>query len=371
MTGSELNPETLVVSAGRPPIADDAGVNVSISLNATRHAGGPVGYGRYGNENWSALETAISSLEGGKTLVFSSGMAAISAVFSLLPTGSVITASHHGYSGVMTLLKSLEASGRIDVRYVNVTNTQEVLEALPGTSLLWLESPTNPMLDVADLPKLISSAKKAGIGVGVDNTFATPLNQNPLSMGADIVMHSVTKFISGHSDILMGSLSTNDEALFSRLEEARKFNGAIPGPFESWLALRGLRTLGVRLERGQSNALELAKRLSAHPGVSRVHYPGLPTDPHHNLAKSFMKGFGAVLSFELHGGAQQADTLCSSSLLIANATSLGGVETLWERRRRWSGESASVPESLIRVSVGCENIDDLWSDIERAFKNAG
>lgn len=368
MSEKELSPETLVVSAGRPPVEDDAGINSAISMNATRHAGGPIGYGRYGNENWSALEDAIGALEGGKTLIFSSGIAAISAVFSLLPIGSVITASHQGYSGVMTLLKTLEATGRIEVRYVNVANTSEVLDALAGTSLLWLESPTNPMLDVADLPTLIKAAKKAGVGVGVDNTFATPLNQNPLAMGADIVMHSVTKFISGHSDILMGSLSTNDLALFARLEEVRKFNGAIAGPFESWLALRGLRTLAIRLERGQSNALELATRLLAHPAVSIVHYPGLVSDPHHNLAKSFMKGFGAVFSFELHAGAKAADTLCSSSVLISNATSLGGVETLWERRRRWSGESTSVPESLIRVSVGCENIEDLWADIDQGLK---
>ncbi len=371
MSDRELSPESLVVSSGRPPIESDAGLNIDISMNATRHAGGPIGYGRYGNENWTALETAIGALEGGRTLVFSSGIAAISAVYSLLPIGSVVTASHQGYSGVMTLLKNLEANGRIEVRFVDVANTNEVLDSLPGSSLLWLESPTNPMLDIADLPTLISSAKSAGIGVGVDNTFATPLNQNPLSMGADIVMHSVTKFISGHSDILMGSLSTNDPALFTRLEDARKFNGAIAGSFESWLALRGLRTLSVRLERGESNTLELAKRLSAHPAVSRVRYPGLVSDPHHNLAKSFMKGFGAVFSFELKDGAKMADALCSSSVLISHATSLGGVETLWERRRRWSGESASVPESLIRVSVGCENIEDLWSDIEQAFKNAG
>lgn len=270
----------------------------------------------------------------------------------------------------MTLLNSLQTNGRIEVRFVDVANTEEVLEVLPGTALFWLESPTNPSLDVADLPTLISAAKNMGCGVAVDNTFATPLIQQPLLMGADIVMHSVTKYFSGHSDVLMGSLSTNDSALFTRLEDARKIGGAIPGPFEAWLALRGLRTFPLRFERAQANAMELAKRLSTHPKVAKVHYPGLATDTHHGRAKSFMKGFGAVLSFTLHSGLAQADKVCESSTLITYATSLGGIESLWERRRRWPNESFSVPESLIRLSVGCENIEDLWSDIEQALRNA-
>jgi len=370
MMHPDLHPETLAITAGRPPIGPDAPLNPSIVLSATLHAGGSVGYGRYGNETWQALERAIGAFETGQTLVFSSGMAAINTVFSILPVGSVVTASHQGYSGVMTLLNSLHTSGRIDVRFVNVANTQEVLDALPGTALLWLESPTNPLLDVADLPVLIEAAKKCGSGVAVDNTFATPLVQQPLLMGADIVMHSVTKYFSGHSDVLMGSLSTNDRALFARLEDARKIGGAIPGPFEAWLALRGLRTFPLRFERAQANALELATRLSTHPKVAKVHYPGLKGDPYHERAKSFMKGFGAVLSFTLHANAVQTDAVCESSMVITYATSLGGVESLWERRRRWPSESLSVPESLIRLSVGCENVEDLWRDIEHALENA-
>jgi cystathionine gamma-synthase len=362
--------ETIAITSGRPVPSADGALNPAISLNSTFHTGGPIGYGRYGNETWEALEVAIGSLEGGKTLVFSSGMAAISAVFSLLPVGSVITASHEGYSGTMTLLKSLNDSGRIEVRFVDVAETEDVLAALPGTSLLWLESPTNPCLHVADLPILISAAKQCGSGVAVDNTFATPLVQKPLSLGADIVMHSVTKYLAGHSDVLMGSISTNDEALFSRISDSRKLNGAIAGPFEAWLALRGLRTFPLRFERAQSNALELAKRLASHPGVAQVYYPGLTSDPNHQRAKSFMKGFGAVLSFTVLGGSKEADRVCSASKLITNATSLGGVESLWERRRRWTLESASVPESLIRLSVGCENIEDLWFDIEQSLQHA-
>ena len=366
-TTQPLSPESLVVAAGRPVRTDDAGVNPAIELNATFLAPGPTGYGRYGNATWSALESAISALEGGSTLAFSSGVAAISSVFSILPRGAVITASKNGYSGTMVLLKNAAAAGAIEVRYVDVSDTDEVLNALPGTTLLWIESPTNPALEVADLPTIIRAAKAQNIGVGVDNTFATPLIQRPLEMGADLVMHSLTKFISGHSDVILGSLSTKDPALYERLSGVRKVNGAIPGPFESWLALRGMRTLGVRLERAQKNAMELAIRLSLHPAVERVRYPGLPTDPHHERAKSFMNGFGAVISFDHKGGAAAADAACANSQLIAHATSLGGVESLWERRHRWSAESPTIPTNLIRLSVGIEDVEDLWRDIDNSL----
>ena len=364
------HPQTLAISVGRPSKGPDAPLNQPISLNSTFHAGGAVGYGRYGNDTWTALENAIGAFESGPSLIFSSGMAAISAVFSILPVGAVVTASHQGYSGVMTLLKNLHAAGKIEVRFVDVCDTEAVLKALPGTALLWLESPTNPMLTVADLPRLIAAAKAEGSGVAVDNTFATPLVQQPLVMGADIVAHSVTKYFAGHSDVVMGSLSTRDPALFTRLEEVRKIGGAIPGPFEAWLALRGLRTFPLRFERASANAMEIATRLSSHPKVAQVHYPGLPNDPQHARAKSFMNGFGAVLSFTLHSDGEHADRVCESSSVITYATSLGGIESLWERRRRWAGESANVPESLIRLSLGCENVEDLWEDILASLEKA-
>ncbi len=257
--------ETSAITAGRPAVTPDAPLNPSIDLTSTFHSGGPIGYGRYGNQTWTSLEDAISELEGGQTLTFSSGMAAISAVFSILPIGAPIVASNQGYSGVMSLLNSFHTSGRLEVRFVDVVNTQEVIDAMKGAALVWLESPTNPCLDVADLPALITAAKKLGIGVAVDNTFATPLVQNPLAMGADIVMHSVTKFLSGHSDVLMGSLSISDPALFKRLHDSRSFNGSIPGPFEAWLALRGLRTFPLRFNKSQESAKELVKRLTSHP----------------------------------------------------------------------------------------------------------
>ena len=346
-----LHPETSAITAGRPDAAPDGPLNPPIILSSTYHAGGPVGYGRYGNESWSALEAAIGELEGGKTVSFSSGMAAVSAVFSILPVGAPVVASNQGYSGVMGLLNQLHSTGRLEVRFVEITKTDEVIAAMKGAALVWLESPTNPCLDVADLPTLISEAKKLGIGVAVDNTFATPLVQKPLTMGADIVMHSVTKFLAGHSDVVLGSLSTNDEALYKRLEESRRFNGSVPGPFEAWLAVRGIRSFPIRFRAAESNAKELVVRLSQHPKITKVRYPD----------------FGAVISFEVDGTAEDAQKVCESSQLITHATSLGGIESLWERRRRWAGESHSVPEQLIRLSVGCEHVDDLWADIQQAL----
>lgn len=367
---SGQRPETLAITVGRPEVGADSALNTPISLNSTFAAGGPIGYGRYGNETWLALEEAISALEGGKTLTYSSGMAAISAVFSALPVGAKVVASNQGYSGVMTLLANMSAANKLKPVFVSIADTAEVIAALDGADLLWIESPTNPALDVAELPVLINEARARQITVAVDNTFATALIQKPLAMGADIVMNSVTKYLAGHSDVVMGSLSTESATHFKTLEDARKFNGSIPGPFEAWLALRGLRTFPLRFQRASENALELANRLSIHPLVSRVRYPGLPTDPQHQRAQKFMNGFGAIVSFEFAGTPAAADQVCEASRIITHATSLGGVESLWERRRRWPIESASVPESLIRLSVGCEDIEDLWNDIDAALHSA-
>jgi cystathionine gamma-synthase len=366
----KLATESKVVAAGRPAKQPDGALNPPIALNSTFHEGGPVGYGRYGNETWSALEEAISVLEGGKTLLFSSGMAAISSVFSLLPEGAVIVAAKNGYQGTTTLLKKLHESEKLKVRFVNLANTDECLAAIPGAQMLYLESPLNPLLEVVDLPKIIAAGKAAGCGVAVDNTLATPLLQNPLALGADISIHSVTKYLSGHSDLILGSLSTTDQALFGRLEQSRRYGGAIAGPFEAWIALRGLRTFAIRMQRSQENAMELATRLSKDSRISKVRYPGLTTDSYHSLAKSFMKGFGAMISFDVNASVEQVDLMCNSSKLITNATSLGGVESIWERRRRWATESATVPENLIRFSVGIENVDDLWADIQQALSAA-
>lgn len=349
---TEFQPETRAISAGRPERVAGSGLNTPISLNSTFTAGG-IGYGRFGNETWSALEDAISSLElANSTLLFSSGMAAISSVLSLLPHGAPVVASNEGYSGTMALLKKKHEQGALEVRFVDIADNSQVIAALDGAAFLWIESPTNPGLNVADIKTLIAEAKRRNLGVGFDNTFATPLNQQPLTLGADIVMHSVTKYLAGHSDVVLGSISVNDPALHSRILEARTMHGGIPGPFEAWLALRGLRTFPLRFKAAQASAQELSKKLAAHPKISKVRYPG----------------FGAVISCEVAASGEETERICDSAELITNATSLGGVETTWERRRRWPLESTSVPENLIRISVGCEAIDDIWSDIQRAIE---
>lgn len=347
-----LHPESAAISAGRPQRRAGSPLNPTISLNSTFMAGG-IGYGRFGNETWSALEDAITALEqGDSTLAFSSGMGAITAVFSLLPHGAPVVASHQGYSGTMSLLKKYHEQGRLEVRFVDIANTADVFEALMGAAFLWIESPTNPGLSVAELPLIIGEAKKRNMGVAVDNTFATALTQQPLILGADISMNSVTKYLSGHSDVIIGSLTMRDPALHARLLEARTLQGSVPGPFESWLALRGLRTFPLRFKAAEANARELIKRLQGLDKISNIRYPG----------------FGAIVSFEIDIPVQKIEELLDSTTLISNATSLGGVETTWERRRRWPSESESVPENLIRLSVGCEHIDDLWNDIAGALR---
>ena len=346
-----LHPETAAIAAGRPEKIEGAGLNAPISLNSTFLPGG-IGYGRYGNQTWDALEETITGLEEGEsTLAFASGMSAIAAVFSLLPHGAPVVASNQGYSGTMSLLKKYHEQGRLEVRFVDIANTPDVFEALMGAAFLWIESPTNPTLEVAELALIIGEAKKRNLGVAVDNTFATALNQRPLVMGADISMNSVTKYLSGHSDVLLGSLTVRDPALHARLLEARSLLGAIAGPFECWIALRGIRTFPLRFRAAEKNAKDLLTRLEAHPAIERVRYPG----------------FGAVISFDVAADALGTEKVCESSQLIAHATSLGGVESTWERRRRWPAESLSVPENLIRLSVGCEHVDDLWDDIAQAL----
>lgn len=367
---NKLATESQVVASGRPEKKPDGALNPPIALNSTFHEGGPIGYGRYGNEAWSALEEAISILEGGHTLIFSSGMAAISATFSLLPPGGTIIAAENGYQGTTTMLKKMHEHKQLNVRFVNLPDTEQVLKALPGANMLYLESPTNPAIEVVDLPKVISAGKKEGCLVVVDNTLATPIVQNPLQLGADISLHSVTKYLSGHSDILLGCVVTKDKSLFDRVEQSRRYGGAIAGPFEAWLALRGVRTFALRMQRSQENAMELAKRLEKDKRVSKVRFPGLPSDPYHERAKSFMKGFGAMIAFEVKAEVSQIEKMCNSSKLITHATSLGGVESIWERRRRWATESHTIPENLVRFSVGIENVEDLWADIQDSFSAA-
>ena len=373
-----LHPETAVICAGRPGHAASEPLNVPVVLASNFHAGTTAAPGTEEDSRaysrtdatptWEALETAVGQVEGGHAVAFSSGMAAIAAVLDLLPAGSRIVAPADCYFGVGELLADGQEKGRWAVDRVDLTDTASVQAAVAGADLLWLETPSNPLLEVADLPALCAAGRHAGAIVGVDNTFATPLLQQPLALGADVVVHSATKFIGGHSDLLSGITIARDQALAGRLRHHRGITGATPGALEAFLALRGLRTLALRLDRGQHNAGELARRLDQHPAVIRVRYPGLPGDPGHQTAAAQMTGFGAVLAFEV-ADAPTADRLCGALRVIVHATSLGGVESTIERRSKLPGQE-HVPPGLLRLSVGCEHIDDLWNDLDTALEHA-
>jgi cystathionine gamma-synthase len=362
---NRLRLDTLAVTAGRPPIVPDGPLNVAISPASALHPGGDFGYTRSGHAPWNALERAIGALEGGDAVAYASGMAAASAAMSLFGAHPVIVAPAVAYMGVRAALGRMQDVGRAEVRWVDITDTDATISAAEGASVLWLESPTNPLLGLADLPVLCGYARGRGVLSIVDNTVATPMLQRPLALGADVVLHSATKALGGHSDLLLGALVTRDEDLLSRLREARVSDGATPGALEVFLCLRGIRTLPLRLERSQANAAELAARLAHHPEVVQVGFPGLPTHPHHARAAA-MDGPGFMLTLRLTGGADRAVRFIHTLKLAVHTTSLGGVETTLERRAKYGGE-AEIPPELIRVSVGCENAEDLWADIEQAI----
>ena len=367
MSGAgDLRPDTVVVHAGRPAREPGGPLAAPIVLSSTYHAGGQTGYGRDGNPTWDSFETALGALEGGSALAFASGMAAATTLLERLPVGARVVAPTSAYMGVRTFLRERGEAARLEVVLVDVTDTEATLAAAEGAALLWLESPTNPLIGVADLPALIAGGHDRGAAVVVDNTFATPLLQRPLELGADAALHSVTKYLSGHADLLMGVVAARDDALLESLAHGRHLYGGVPGPVEAFMALRGLRTLALRIERSQSSCGLLAQRLAGHPAVERVRYPGLPGDPGHERASGQMAGFGAMLAFEIAGGADAADRVCAAARVITHATSLGGVETLMERRARWAGD-AGMPPSLIRLSVGIEHVEDLWADLEQAL----
>lgn len=344
---------TTVVHAGRPPREPDQPLNPPITMAATYVAGGDTEYGRYGNPTWTAFEDALGALEGGRTLAFSSGMAAASMLLDLVGEGSTVIAPRHAYQGCLVALGDAELRGRLKAKLVDISDTETVVKTMQDdedAAILWIESPTNPALELADITALATAAHELGVQVVVDNTFATPLRQKPLELGADIVLHSATKYIAGHSDVQMGTLTIKDDATYAAIKGRRDMTGATPGPFESWLALRGLRTLHVRLDRAERNAAELADRLRSHGDVVQVRYPG----------------FGAIVGIELADGSA-ADRFQHATRLWVYATSLGGVESTLERRRRWKGEPATIPEGLVRLSVGIEDVNDLWEDLQQAF----
>ena len=319
-----------------------------------------------GTPGWEALEEIIGGLEGGSSVSFASGMAGIAALFDQLPTGSVVALPDDCYQGVVGLAEAGQRRGRWTVRRIAVRDTPLWIETCATADLIWLESPSNPLLAVADLDLICAVPRKRGAILAVDNTFATPLNQRPLALGADAAIQSVTKFIGGHSYLLGGAVTVRDAGLLAALRQSRELTGATPGTLETLLAVRGAQTLALRLERAQRNALILAERLARHSKVTVTRYPGLASHPTHAAARRQLKGFGTIISFDVRGDARAADAVCSGLQLIQHATSLGAVESTIERRAGIPGQE-HLPPTLLRLSVGIEAVEDLWTDLALAL----
>src|SRR5215831_11657249 len=363
---SGIKPESWLVSAGRES-SPGAPLNVPPIPASNFIIGRGRDYSRDdGTPTWEALEEVVGGLEAGSAVAFASGMAAIASVFDQLAAGAVVVLPDDCYQGVAGLAAVGADKRRWSVQRVPVDDTAGWIRACGIADLVWLESPSNPLLTVADLEAVCAAPRKQGTIVAVDNTFATPLNQQPLDLGATVSLQSATKFIGGHSDLLAGVATTRDDALWHALRKSRELTGATPGTLEAFLAVRGARTLALRLQRAQQTAMMLSERPEMHPLVTRVRYPGLPSHPTHATAKRVLKGFGSMMSFDLRGGAELADAVCRNVRLIRHATSLGAVESTMERRAGIPGQG-HLPPSLLRLSVGIENVDDLWADLDSAI----
>jgi cystathionine beta-lyase/cystathionine gamma-synthase len=363
--------ESMLVHAG---VDREPGAPLTPPLIATSayiSAGPPVAvraYGRDGNPTWTALEEGLGRLESSSAVIFASGQAAAMALMlSLAPGRERIVLPSDGYYNIGKLADRLSAFGTTPVR-VNQLDLDAVRRELAaGPAVLWGETPSNPLLNVADIAALAELAREAAAPFVVDNTVATGVLQRPLDLGATATVTSLTKGTSGHADLLLGSIATRDTALEASLREWRTVGGGIAGPFEAWLALRGIKTLPLRIVRQSENALAIARHLAEHPRVRAVHYPGTEQTTAALAGRQMPSGFGPLLSFELDGTADDADEVVSASRLIAPATSFGGVESTWERRARWSSEK-SAPESLIRLSAGIEAVADRIADIDRSLE---
>lgn len=352
------HPDTRVVAGGRPPRVPGSPVSPPIVPTSTYQADGPVGYARHGNPSVADVEAVIGDLEGGRALTFSSGMAAAAAILDDLPLGTRVLTGEVTYNGVYQRMGELAQRGIITVQRTDLTaDPSDVLASLTGpVDLLWCETPSNPLVEVIDVPALVAALRPvSALRVVVDSTLGGPLRQQPLTWGADVVLHSATKALAGHSDVLLGALivpaGESGDATWAAISRRRVLSGGMPSPFDAWLTLRGMRTLALRTDRMEQTAQTLTARLSADPRVMRVRYPG----------------FGSVLAIEPRTDGAGADALVNALRLWWNATSLGGVESLAERRRRWPDEPAAVPEALIRLSVGIEHPADLWSDLDQAL----
>jgi len=337
-------------------------------------------YSRSGNPTREALERCLASLEEGRFgLAYASGMAAIAGVVQLLETGDHVVVADDLYGGSYRLFEQVMPRFGLRFTYVDATRPEEVDKAVcESTRLVWIESPTNPLLRLIDVAACAEISARHGAQLVVDNTFATPFLQNPLALGADVVVHSTTKYIGGHSDVIGGAVVVNDEEMAQKLQFTRNATGGVPGPWDAWLTLRGTKTLAVRMRQHESNAAAVAGFLKGRPEVARVHYPGLPDHPGFELARAQMRGFGGMVTIELAGGEAAARRLCESTKLFALGESLGGVESLIGYP--WSMSHAAFPsevkrrkgitEAVVRLSIGIEDADDLCADLDRALRRA-
>lgn len=380
MPSPPLHPETLAIHAGRQIDASTGAVTPAIHLATTfqREADGqyPKGfvYSRMDNPNRHALEQAMASLEHGvAAAAFSSGLAAIAAVFGALNPGDHVIAPRDIYHGTARQLDTLFSRWGLQVSFVDMTDLSEVRNAIQKhTRLLWIETPSNPLMQCVDIKAIAHLARNNNALAVADNTFASPVLQNPLKLGCHMVVHATTKYIGGHSDVLGGVVVTaaNDD-VFERIRQTQVLGGAVPSPFDCWLLLRSLPTLAYRMRGHCHNALQVARFLNDHPIVEAVHYPGLETSPYHALATQQMQGFGGMLSFQVKGNQENAMAVAARLNLFTRATSLGGVESLIEHRASIEGPDSKTPQNLLRVSVGLEHPDDLINDLQRALGTKG
>jgi cystathionine gamma-synthase len=374
-----MNIETLAIHADHSVDALTGAIMPPIHLSTTfeRAADGsyPGGYEyiREHNPTRKALEDMLCALEDGSAAAaFSSGMAATMSILQALPADGHVVAPLDAYFGTTHLLHDLSSHQKLSVTFVEMTDLEQIQQAMrPTTQLIWVETPSNPLLAVTDLAQVAALAHERGVLLACDNTWATPVFQHPFQLGADVVMHSMTKYLGGHSDVLGGAVIVKDnEAFFERIKAIQRMVGAVPSPFDCWLVLRGIRTLPYRMQAHAEHALAIATFLHKHPQVEAVHYPGLPTHPQHRLASQQMTGFGGMVSFQLRGGREEAFRVAANVHLFTRGTSLGGVESLIEHRASIEGPTTRTPDNLLRLSIGLEHPHDLIEDLTQALEGA-
>ncbi|KAA9347775.1 trans-sulfuration enzyme family protein [Larkinella humicola] len=371
-----MHPETLAIYQSRMADANAGAVVPPISLSTTfeREADGsfPHGhiYSRSSNPNRDLLETALAQLEGGFAgLAFSSGQAATMTLLLALRPGDHVILGDDAYHGTPALLEELFHPWGLTYTRVDFTDLEAIRSSIhENTSLIWIETPSNPLLKIADIQAIADLAHNAGAWCACDNTWATPILQRPLDLGCDVVMHSTTKYIGGHSDVLSGALIFREDGdFYQRVRRYQTLGGAVAAPFDCWMLLRGTKTLTTRVKAQSATAMQLAQFLHEHPAVEAVHYPGLESHPGHAIAQKQMTRFGAMLSVQIKGGSDAAMAVAGRVQLFTRATSLGGIESLIEHRASVEGPNTTTPQNLLRISVGLEHADDLITDLEQAL----